>query len=205
VGAARAAHGAGYRGGGAGRVGTRLAFPTSPRAVRIPAGTAKALGEADVASSERARVVADERAGAAADATIRLTSTGGDEPDAHLATLTLAPSTRVARVDDVPGTAPTGGAGARRPDGLGGRPDRRFPALSRRRAAAAGRAARSGPATGVARRRTPARASDERAVATGERGTGGGGWHRRSGPHAWHATFHGRSMRRRSTLDQPER
>lgn len=85
-------------------MGTRLAFPTSPRAVRIPAGTAKALGEADVASSERARVVADERA-----------------------------------------------------------------------------------------------------VATGERGTGGGGWHRRSGPHAWHATFHGRSMRRRSTLDQPER
>jgi type III secretion protein HrpB1 len=46
-------------------MGTTLAFRTPPGAVSIPVGQSTKLGEVDVHTFERIRVVADERVGSA--------------------------------------------------------------------------------------------------------------------------------------------
>lgn len=83
---------------------TTLAFRTHPGAVSIPVGQTQKLGEVDVKSYERIRLVADERVGSAGPVVIRLTITEGNELVAQLDTLTLQPHAQITRVYEVPGT-----------------------------------------------------------------------------------------------------
>ncbi|MBF3420285.1 hypothetical protein J3L14_20240 [Burkholderia pseudomallei] len=70
----------------------------------IPVGQTQKLGEVDVKSYERIRLVADERVGSAGPVVIRLTITEGNELVAQLDTLTLQPHAQITRVYEVPGT-----------------------------------------------------------------------------------------------------
>jgi type III secretion protein HrpB1 len=78
-------------------MGTTLAFRTPPGAVSIPVGQSTKLGEVDVHTFERIRVVADERVGSAGPVVIRLTITEGNELVAQLDTLTLQPHAQLTR------------------------------------------------------------------------------------------------------------
>ena len=84
---------------------TDLLFRTPAGAVSFAAGTTKHLGNVTTAGYEQIRVVANNRAGSAANITFRFTILEGSELVAHLANFTLAPKSERTLVIDVPARA----------------------------------------------------------------------------------------------------
>lgn len=78
------------------------AFRTPVGGVSIPADQSKELGTMS-ATSQKIRVVADERIGSPTGLNIRLTITEGNGLVAQLDVLSLAPHSQLTRVYDVPG------------------------------------------------------------------------------------------------------
>ncbi|HTK09345.1 MAG TPA: hypothetical protein VL485_19400 [Ktedonobacteraceae bacterium] len=84
-------------------MGTALAFRTPVGGTSIAVGHSETLGSVDVSPYSKIRLVADERVGSAANVTLRLTITEGNEWVAQLDTPVLSPHSQISKVYDVPG------------------------------------------------------------------------------------------------------